>query len=116
MTHLSGLESESDMSEVPILIIFTGFVLGCSGRDQSLCEWLGEDRCGGCLNLRAPQCSGKRNAEALFNMNLYTDLVALYAAADVKDEADDPVGGDGVPNQVTTDVHAQISVVLVNAD
>ena len=27
MTHLSGLESESDMSEVPILIIFTGFVL-----------------------------------------------------------------------------------------
>ena len=27
MTHLSGLESESDMSEVSILIIFTGFVL-----------------------------------------------------------------------------------------
>ena len=27
MTHLSGLESESDMSEVPILNIFTGFVL-----------------------------------------------------------------------------------------
>ena len=27
MTHLSGLESESDTSEVPILIIFTGFVL-----------------------------------------------------------------------------------------
>ena len=27
MTNLSGLESESDTSEVPILIIFTGFVL-----------------------------------------------------------------------------------------
>ena len=27
MTHLSGLESKSDMSEVSILIIFTGFVL-----------------------------------------------------------------------------------------
>ena len=57
-------------------------------------------------------------------MNLYTDLVALYAAADVKAEADDPVGedidvgGDGVfvPNQVTADIHAQISVVLVNPD